>query len=130
MKSFQMLILTLACFFCVAATSVTNSVIGVWRSVKTESSDPAYQHPTGELEMQFTADGAITVKLRDPAHGAATTQTIEGKFTLIPPDRVTFTFNGTTQDRYRYSFVAGELRMEHLDFPVTNTLKRLEKFSL
>src|SRR5438094_357186 len=74
----------------------TDSIIGFWRTVKSESSDKKDQNPTGELEMRFADTGVVTLKLRDPANGAATTQTIEGKFTLVSPDRVTITLDGRT----------------------------------
>ena len=130
MNRFKILTVALTCAACLAAAKSTDSIIGFWRTVKSESSDKKDQNPTGELEMRFADTGVVTVRLRDPANGAATTQTIEGKFTLISPDRVTITLDGRTQERYRYRFKDGQLRMEHMDFPITNTLKRLERFSL
>ena len=130
MNRFKILAVALGCVVCLAAAKSTDTIIGFWRTVKSESSDSKYRNPTGELEMQFTDTGLVVVKMRDPANGAASTQTIEGKFTLTPPDRVSISLDGTTQERYRYLFRDGQLRMEHLDYPVTNTLKRLKSFSL
>ena len=107
-----------------------NSIIGIWRDVNAESSDPRYNEPTGEVEIQFAADGVVTARFRDSTNVAAKVQTMVGKFTLIPPDQINLAFIGAAQDRYRCSFAGGDLRMEHLDYPITNTLKRVEKFSL
>jgi hypothetical protein len=132
MKHNQILAIVIGCTLSLAAVNKEpDPIIGFWRAVKSESSDSKYQNPTGEMEMQFADGGAVTVKMRDPTNGgAAPTQTIEGKFTITPPDRVTITLDGTTQEHYRYLFKDGQLRMEHLDYPVTNTLKRLKAFSL
>jgi hypothetical protein len=130
MKNLRILVLVLACAFGVGATTGPASIIGIWRAVKSENSDPASKQPTGDMEMQFTTNGIVTIKMREPANGDGTTQTMQGKFTLSAPDRITFILNGTTQERYRYVFVGTRLRMEHLDFPVTNTLERIDKFSL
>jgi hypothetical protein len=107
-----------------------HSIIGIWRVVSQESGDPAYDKPTGELEMQFADGGVVTAKFRDSTNVAATVETMTGKYVLVPPDRLNVTFIGTTEDRYRYSFFVGGLQMEQLDYSITNTLRRLAKFSL
>src|SRR4051794_9565487 len=116
MNRIKILTIALCCVVCLAATKSADTIIGFWRVAKSESADSKYQNPTGELEMQFAKGGSVIVKTRDPANGAATTQTIEGKFTQTPPDRVTIILDGTTQERYRFVFSDGQLRMEHLDY--------------
>ena len=139
MKAFvlNMVIVTTVLFAVIACVSVSgrtpanhDSIIGVWRFVKSESSDKRYRAPSGELEMQFHDGGAAMIKLKDPSTGLREVQTLNGKFRLTPPDRVTITLNGETHERYRYRFEDGNLRMEHMDFPVTNILRRLKEFSL
>jgi hypothetical protein len=131
MTRIKILAVLLGCILSIAAAKDTDTIIGFWRAVKSESSDSKYQNPSGEMEMQFAEGGVITVKMRDAVDsGAAATQTIVGKFKLTPPDRITITLIGTTEERYRYLFKDGQLRMEHQQYPVTNTLKRLKGFSL
>lgn len=130
MNRFKILVILLSwAVACIAASKGSDSIIGIWRFIKSESSVPTYRNPTGELEMQFAEGGIITVKMRDLDNGGPITQTMKGKFTLAPPDQVTISLDGTTQERYRYRFKDGQLRMEHMDYPVTNSLKRLERFS-
>jgi hypothetical protein len=131
MNLLKIVVLALGCCgACLAATKSSESIIGIWRAVKAESSDPKYRNPTGELEMKFAEGGVVTLKMRGLEDGGPAARTMEGKFTLLPPDRVTITLDGSTQERYRYRFKDGQLRMEHMDFPITNTLNRLKEFSL
>lgn len=128
-KAATSLILTLTCILGLSATTNTNSLTGFWRIVKSESND-ADRQVTGEGEMQFATNGLLIFKIRDPDGGVTNTQTIVGKYTLIQPDQITLTLNGTTKERYRYLFRGGQLRFEHLEYGVTNTLTRLTNFSL
>jgi hypothetical protein len=112
------------------AATTNDSVIGYWRTVKSESNDPDYRSPKGELEMRLATGGAVIVKFRSGTSATNDTYMVVGKFTLIPPDRITITLDNKTEEHYRYLFKDGQLRMEHLDYAVTNTLKRLKAFSL
>src|SRR5262245_15140981 len=109
-----------------AATNNDDSVIGYWRLTKSERNDPAHPNPRGELEMKFASGGSLIVKFRDQVGATNGPRIAVGKFTLVPPDRLTMSLYSTNEEHYRYEFKDGQLRMEHLDYPVTNTLKRLK----
>ena len=131
MKHIFIFALAIALIFSTTATErVTGTIIGFWRVTKSESSDKSYQNPSEQMEMEFHEGGTYFVKYLDPAGDIKQTQTFEGKFTLISPDRVNISIDGKTQEKYRYVLTEGQLRLEHLEYSVTNTLKRVTKFSL
>ncbi|MDB6121160.1 MAG: hypothetical protein JWQ71_153 [Pedosphaera sp.] len=113
-----------------AAERAKESIIGVWRFTKSESSDKKYKNPTGDMEMEFREGGKYVMKYVAPKAGVKQVQTVEAKFTLIAPDRVNVSLDGKTQEKYRYKFNGGLLQLEHTEFPVTNTFKRIDKFTL
>ena len=129
-RRFHLFALTVAfAALSLAATNSDDSIIGYWRLIKSEKNDPAYHSPGGELEMKFASGGSLIVKFRDQAGGTNAPRIAVGKFALAPPDRITMSLYSTNEEHYRYEFKDGQLRMEHLDYPVTNTLKRLKEFS-
>jgi hypothetical protein len=114
-----------------AAAPGEDSVIGYWRLVKSERANPdSSQKPSPELEMRFAGSGLLLIKFRDQTAATNGTRMAAGKFTLIPPDRLTMSLNSEAEEHYRYSITTGQLRLEHLDLPITNTFKRLKEFSL
>jgi hypothetical protein len=114
-----------------AAADAEDSIIGYWHLVKSEHGNTdSGQKPSPELEMRFASSGLLLIKFRDQSAATNGTRMVAGQFKLVPPDRITLNLNSDAEEHYRYSVTAGQLRMEHLDQPVTNTLKRLKQFSL
>jgi len=113
----------------VAATNSDESVLGYWRLIKSERNEPDHHNPSGELEMKFVSGGTLIVKFRDQSSATNSARIVVGKFSLVPPDRITMSLDNNAEEHYRYLLQDGQLRMEHLDHPVTNTLKRLKAFS-
>jgi hypothetical protein len=129
-KIFRLAIAVLLAALSLAAADSQESIIGYWQLIRSEKNDPNYHRPNGDVEMKFTSNGALIIKFRDPTAATNGTRMVVGKFTLVPPDRVTMSLEGQTEEHYRYLLKEGELRMEHLEQPITNTLKRLKEFSL
>jgi hypothetical protein len=50
---FGLFVLAVACAATCLAAATGDSIIGFWRAVKSESSDPDYRSPNWELEIQF-----------------------------------------------------------------------------
>jgi hypothetical protein len=130
MRIFKLALAVLLAALSLAAADSDQSIIGYWQLIRSERNDPNYHRPNGDVEMKFTDNGALIIKFRDPVAATNGIRMVVGKFTLVPPDRVTMSLDGQTEEHYRYLFKEGQLRMEHLDQPITNTLTRLKGFSL
>jgi hypothetical protein len=113
-----------------AAERAPETILGFWHLTKLESSDKRFKNVSGDMEMEFREGGKYVMKYVAPKAGVKQVQTVEAKFTLIAPDRVNVSLDGKIQEKYRYKFNSGFLQLERLDAPVTNTLKRIDKFLL
>jgi hypothetical protein len=131
MKSIRILLLTVGCLVSLrAADGKKESIIGIWRFVKFETTNKKFPTPTGDMEMEFREGGGYLMKYVAPKAGITNVQIVKGKFTQPATNRVDISVDGKTQERYKYQITGETIRMEHLDFPVVQTLKRADKFTL
>lgn len=117
------------------SSTESNSVIGLWRSVKLEggsiknSISISFTNPNDSTYICFETNGFATFTFRD----SSSTNVNKVKFAIFGSDRLVFGFShppGTVMDwratQYRYHFVDGKLRMIRPALWMTNTYERVE----
>ncbi|MGA2245732.1 MAG: hypothetical protein ABSH48_12090 [Verrucomicrobiota bacterium] len=137
LKMRAMLNILIACFVSNSFASDTNSIIGYWRTTKVEGIGMT-KYITDTEVMHFATNGVVSIRFRNSANSEP--ETVDAKFSVFPKDRLNIKFGDARNPSklimptklltaYRYHLVGNELQMEHLQFPMTNTLERVDNFT-
>ncbi|CAN5705411.1 hypothetical protein BH09VER1_BH09VER1_43630 [soil metagenome] len=102
-------------------------LLGLWRVTEAHAEN-GHAAPEGEqMEMEFLPDGTLWVTSISPGKGFLTPVKLKLRYTFVPPDVVTYTFDGKATERQRFHLEGDELSFEHLDYKTKAKLRRIEK---
>lgn len=112
--------------------SATDSVrpfplLGLWRVTAASTAKGEDLPASEQMEMEFLADGVLLITAISPAKGFTTPVRLRFQYTFLPPDVVTYTFDGKAVERQRFRLADDTLSFEHLDYKIASKLRRIKK---
>ena len=110
-----------------ATNDPSQALIGIWRMEQLEANGSGNFDPNGGIEMEFGADGMLTMTIKDPAHGITVATPEFAKYKVAPPDDLSYVFPGGITERQKYTIQDGKLRLINAKHGITVLLRRIEK---
>lgn len=102
-------------------------LLGLWRVVSVEANGKDVSPAEGGMELDFQPGGHLIITGQDPARGITKPLRMRWRYTFVHPNVVTYTLDGSTYERQRFTLSGTQLILEHLDYNNKAKLRRIPK---